>query len=189
MIKTTNYVSTLVECSLMIAIGTVLMLFPLYTLPNGGEVTLVSMLPFILVSFRHGVRWGMMTGLARALLQLLIGFYAPPAGTLFAFFGMILLDYLLAFMLLGLASVFARPFPNRMLGIAVATVTVCFLRFFCSFLSGFLIWGSIVTDGMGAVLYSLSYNVSYMLPETLLTTGAALLLYKIVPNLYRSRQS
>jgi len=172
----------------MIAIGTVLMMFPIYTLPNGGEVTLMSMLPFILVSFRHGARWGMMTGLARALVQLMIGFYAPPAGTFLAFLGAILLDYLLAFLLLGLACVFARPFPNQMLGVIVGTVTVCVLRFLCSFLSGFLIWGSLVTDGMGAVLYSLSYNASYMLPETLLTTAAALLLYKTVPSLYQSNQ-
>ena len=42
-------------CALMIAIGTVLSNIKIFTMPNGGSVTLLSMLPFVLVSFRHGV--------------------------------------------------------------------------------------------------------------------------------------
>ena len=53
----------LVECALMIAIGTVLSNIKIFTMPNGGSVTLLSMLPFVLVSFRHGVKWGLFTGL------------------------------------------------------------------------------------------------------------------------------
>ncbi|MFR4260253.1 hypothetical protein [Gemmiger formicilis] len=37
------------------------------------------MLPFILISFRHGVKWGLFTGFVNSLLQMLLGFYAPPA--------------------------------------------------------------------------------------------------------------
>ncbi len=184
--KKRSSVHTLVECALMIAIGTVLMMVKIYELPNGGSVTLVSMLPFILVSFRHGPKWGMLTGLACALLQMLTGFYPPPAGTVAAYFGMIMLDYILAFTLLGLACVFAKPFANRAAGVAFGTALVCIIRFCCSFLSGFLIWGSITQDGMGAVIYSLTYNASYMAPETVLTVVAAVALYKIAPNLFCS---
>ncbi|MEG0804249.1 MAG: energy-coupled thiamine transporter ThiT, partial [Pygmaiobacter sp.] len=73
---------TLVECALMIAIGTVLAQIKIFEMPNGGSITLLSMLPFVLVSFRHGVKWGIFTGFVNSLLQMLLGFYAPPAGTL-----------------------------------------------------------------------------------------------------------
>ena len=84
----------LVECALMVAIGTVLANIKIFTMPNGGSVTLLSMLPFVLVSFRHGVKWGLFTGLVNGCLQMLLGFWAPPTPTFIYFLGEILLDYL-----------------------------------------------------------------------------------------------
>ena len=107
--KSYSRTRTLVECALMIAVGTVLAQIKIFEMPFGGSVTLVSMLPFILVSFRHGVKWGLATGFVNSLLQMLLGFYAPPAGTVAAFVGVVLLDYVLAFTLLGLAGVTAKP--------------------------------------------------------------------------------
>ena len=111
----------LVECALMIAIGTVLSNIKIFTMPNGGSVTLLSMLPFVLVSFRHGVKWGLFTGLVNGCLQMLLGFWAPPTPTFLYFLGEVLLDYLIAFMALGTAELFARPFKNRMVGVAFGT--------------------------------------------------------------------
>ena len=110
MSKTYSKTRTLVECALMIALGTVLANIKIYELPNGGSITLFSMLPFIMISFRHGVKWGLFTGFVNSLLQMLLGFYAPPAPGLLPLVGMILLDYVLAFTLLGLACVTAPGF-------------------------------------------------------------------------------
>ena len=151
----------LVECALMIALGTILANIKIYELPNGGSITLFSMVPFILVSFR----------------------YAPPAPGLLPLVGMILLDYVLAFSFLGLACVFAKPFKNKLVGVAVGSAAVCVLRFLCSFLSGVLIWGNL-SDGLPAWIYSLTYNGSYMLPEGIMTTIAVVLLYKAAPQLF-----
>ena len=106
MSKTYSKTRTLVECALMIALGTVLANIKIFEMPNGGSITLLSMLPFILVSYRHGTKWGLFTGFVNSLLQMLLGFYAPPAPGLLPLVGMILLDYVLAFTLLGLAVVF-----------------------------------------------------------------------------------
>ena len=106
MSKTNSKTRTLVECALMIALGTVLANIKIFEMPNGGSITLLSMLPFILVSYRHGTKWGLFTGFVNSLLQMLLGFYAPPAPGLLPLVGMILLDYVLAFTLLGLAVVF-----------------------------------------------------------------------------------
>ena len=110
MSKTYTKTRTLVECALMIAIGTVLSNIKFFTLPNGGSITLLSMLPFVLVSFRHGVKWGLFTGLVNACLQMLLGFWAPPTPTFLYFLGEVLLDYVLAFMVLGLSCL---PVPSR----------------------------------------------------------------------------
>lgn len=173
----------LVECALMVALGTVLSNVKLFSMPNGGSVTLLSMLPFVVVSFRHGWKWGLLTGFVNGCLQMLLAFYAPPTRTFLYFLGVILLDYLLAFMALGLAGLFAQPFKNRMIGVAVGTFAAGFLRFLCSFLSGVLVWGDL-SDGWAAWSYSLVYNGSYMLPEVLLTVVAAVLLVKVAPRIF-----
>ena len=182
--KNLSRTRTLVECALMIAVGTVLAQIKIFEMPNGGSVTLVSMLPFILVSFRHGAKWGLATGFVNSLLQMLLGFYAPPANTVWAFFGMIMLDYVLAFTLLGLAGLIAKPFQNRTLGVAVGTASVCVIRFFCSYLSTVFVWFSTAPEGMPVWLFGITYNGAYMLPELVLTTAAAVLLYKAAPKFF-----
>ena len=159
MSKTYSKTRTLVECALMIALGTVLANIKIFEMPNGGSITLLSMLPFILVSYRHGTKWGLFTGFVNSLLQMLLGFYAPPAPGLLPLVGMILLDYVLAFTLLGLAGAIAKPFKNRLVGVAVGTAAVCG-----------------------------TYNGSYMLPETILTTVAAVLIYKAAPQLFAAQE-
>ena len=62
MSKTYSKTRTLVECALMIALGTVLANIKIFEMPNGGSITLLSMLPFILVSYRHGTKWGLFPG-------------------------------------------------------------------------------------------------------------------------------
>lgn len=178
----------LTECAMMVAVSAVLMQVKLFEMPQGGSVTLCSMLPVILISFRDGPRWGVMTGLVLSALEMITGWYAPPAGTFLAYFGMILLDYVLAFTLLGTASVFAKPFKNRYAGVAVGTAVVCAFRFLCSFFSGFLIWSSNAPVGESAVWYSLGYNGSYMLPETVITVGAAVLLFRFAPALFSAEK-
>ena len=183
MSKTYSKTRVLVECAMMIAIGTVLSKIRIFTMPNGGSITLLGMLPFVLVSFRHGAKWGLFTGFVNACLQMLLDFWAPPTPTFLYFLGEILLDYVLAFMALGLAELFARPFQSRVVGVAVGTAAAGFLRFLCSFLSGVLIWGNL-SDGWAAWSYSLIYNGSYMLPETVLTVIAAVLLVRSAPQIF-----
>ena len=49
MSKTYSKTRILVECALMIAIGTVLSNIKFFTMPNGGSITLLSMLPLSLI--------------------------------------------------------------------------------------------------------------------------------------------
>ena len=53
----------LTECSVMIALTTVLSIIKLFEMPYGGSVTMASMLPIIIVSYRCGIGWGLGSGL------------------------------------------------------------------------------------------------------------------------------
>lgn len=192
----------LVEGALMIALSTALSFSP-FGLPHGGSITLASMLPIILMSLRHGTKWGVFTAFVHSVLQLFLGLEnLGYCQTLGAQVGCILLDYILAFTVLGLAAAFAKPFRNRTAGIAVSTFVVCALRYLCSFLSGYVVWKDydyafewmsgfgwgerIASMGENALcwLYSAVYNATYMVPETILTVVVAVLLAKVMPKLF-----
>lgn len=179
----------MVESALLIALGIVLAQIKIFQMPYGGSVTLVSSLPFILISYRHGLKWGLTAGIANGCLQMLTGWYAPPAGTLVAIIACVLLDYLLAFACLGTACIFEKPFKNKKLGVGVSTAAVIALRFVCSFLSGALLWGSYQSyyewaDGLSVWAYSFIYNGSYMLPEMIITAIVASIMVSVYPKLF-----
>lgn len=165
----------LVECALLIALSVILDLLPFPSWPGGGSIS-VTMIPIIYLSFRHGAKWGLLGSVANAFVQMLTGFYAPPAGTFWAFVVCILLDYIIAYGILGLADVFAKPFKKKILGYAVGSFVVIFIRFVCHFLSGIIIWGSYAPEGQPVWLYSLVDNAGYMVPNMILDTILIVLL-------------
>ncbi len=172
----------LTESALLLAIATVLSLFQ-FAGPwaLGGSITVCSMLPIVMIVQRYGTGWGMISALTYSLLQLLLGLnnvqYAPNALTAV---GIILLDYVFAFGMLGFSAVFNRVIADRRLSIIVGIVVTFFGRFLCHFLSGMIIWEALWPNALGwaPVLWSFVYNGSYMLPETIITATAAFLLYK-----------
>ena len=172
---------TLVECALMVALATILSFITIYQLPHGGDITAVSMMPLVLASFRHGPKWGLLTGFVYGLIQMMLGFenvmYCTTIGAMIL---CVLLDYLAAYAAMGLACVFGAPLKNRDASVAVGTVMAGLLRYLCSFLSGILIWGGYAPEDMPVWLYSLTYNGSYMIPEIILTTVAAVLVMRVL---------
>jgi thiamine transporter len=161
----------LTESAVLIALATVLNFVKILNLPNGGSVTLASMTPIILASFRFGTPWGMLVSLAYALIQMVTGFYPPPVQSIGSFAAVVTLDYLLAFGVLGLANSF------RKLGVPAATAIVVFLRFVCHFLSGITVWSSYAEgSGHSVAVYSFLYNGSYMLGELVVTLIATVVI-------------
>ena len=179
----------LVEGALMIAMAYVLSLIKFFELPQGGSITL-EMLPLVIMGLRNGTKWGCFTGFVHGLLQMILGFSnVMYCATLIAQLGCILLDYLLAFTVLGLAPVFAAPFKgNRTLGAAVGAAIAGILRFICSFLSGWLLWGSYAPEGMSAVAYSFGYNASYMVPDIIILVIIVVILCKTAPKIMRNQK-
>ncbi len=197
------------ECAVMIALGTILSLIKLYEMPWGGSVTAASMLPLVIIGYRHGIKWGMLSSVVFSLLQMLLG-----GGTISAAFLpgddqmvwylaiiMVVLDYFLAYSLVGLSGLFRnkeKPSKSLALGALVGTAS----RFVMHFISGWILWGAwaasffegfdettggsigkfFVTTFSGEMLscmYSLFYNAMYMLPEMIITVVLAILIGKI----------
>lgn len=137
-------------------------------LPFGGSVT-ASFLPIVYYSYRRGAVWGASAGIIYSLIQIMMGLSLPPAKTFVSFALCILLDYVLAFAVNGIACVFARPFKTRLVGYGFGVVAVCVLRFISSTLSGVILWGEYAPEGMSVWAYSIVYNGSYMLVNAVLS--------------------
>lgn len=172
-----SFTRKLTESAVMLALTVVLSFFKLVDLPYGGSITLFSMLPVILIAYRHGLTWGLMTGFANGVLQLLMGLkslsYATSAGAAVA---IILLDYLLAFTVTGFGGVFRKRCQKQTTALVAGTVLACVLRYLFHVISGCTVWAGLSIPDSQALLYSLAYNATYMLPELLITVvGAAFL--------------
>lgn len=144
------------NASLCIALAFILSYVKLYEMPQGGSVTLASMIPILMFAYAYGVAPGLMIGFAYGLLQFVQGgWFVHPI--------QFLLDYPLAFAMLGFAGI-ARSLPERWSLIPGILLGV-FLRFLCAFLTGVFFWG----EGAGeqnVLVYSAVYNGAYLIPET-----------------------
>ncbi len=176
--------TSLVEAAVMVALGWVLdflcSLIPFDALlPFGGSISL-GVVPVVYYSYRRGPIWGLGAGLVYAGIQMLMSFYVPPAGTFGALLICILLDYVVAYGVIGLAELFSRPFgKHRLVGYAFGAALVNLVRLVCGVLSGVTIWTDYVPEGMGVWEYSLAYNAGYMIPNAILTAVAVVLLARL----------
>ena len=136
----------LVFGALSVTLSFVLSYFKLFSMPFGGSITLVSMLPVILYASYFGPACGFTSAFAYSLLQVIQGPYiVHPI--------QFVLDYFVAFTCLGLASLFPQ---KLVLGAAVAG----FARMLVSTVSGAIFFKDAGLDyGMlNPWAYSLVYN-------------------------------
>ena len=202
----------LTESAMLIALAIVLELVSKLFIPEmpfGGQVTLVSMLPIVLVSYRHGVRWGLVTGFGYALMEMALGARTVAAAFQPGYFGdgamignailMCLLDYLLAFTVLGIGGMFRSKVQKPGAALCLGTVAALSARYLCHVGSGYILfsgwaewfftqdgfpaWGAGLVESLSpemlGLVYSLVYNGMYMLPELIFTATAAVLVAKL----------
>ena len=205
----TNKTKRLTESAMLLSVAIVLelcskMFIP--ELPFGGQVTLVSMLPVVLISYRHGVKWGLVSGAAYAMIEMAIGAKTVTAAFQPGYFGdgvmllnaliMCLLDYLVAFTVLGLGGLFRDRIENRGRALCCGVIVALGSRYVAHIFSGYILfagwaewfftqegfpaWGASLVDSLSptalGMLYSIVYNGMYMIPEMILTVVAAALL-------------
>ena len=166
--KKTN-LRTLTECSIMIALATVLSLIKLVDYPAGGSVTLASMLPITVIAYRHGLKWGLSTATVTGVLQMLLGLSSFSYVTTWqSVVAVALLDYIVAFSVYGLAGVFRGRFGSQSLELTLGASLCALLRYICHVISGCTVWAGLSIPTEAALVYSIGYNATYMLPDTII---------------------
>lgn len=205
----TNKTKRLTESAMLLSIAIVLELCSKMFIPEmpfGGQVTLVSMLPVVLISYRHGVKWGLVSGAAYALIEMAIGAKTVAAAFQPGYFGdglmllnafiMCILDYLVAYTALGLGGIFRDRIENRSTALACGALVALGARYIAHIISGYILfsgwaewfftqdgfpaWGAglvgSLTPDLLGLVYSIVYNGMYMVPEMVLTAIAAALI-------------
>lgn len=179
------------ECGIMVALATVLSFIKVYEAPYGGAVTLMSMLPIMLVSLRHGIGLGLATGFVHSVLQLLFGLgsvaYVPDAlGIVLC----ILLDYIIPFTAIGFAGIFRKvkftknETANTVITAVLGALLVLVFRYLCHIISGVVIWYALdlvwyaddpthIVNKYGSWAFSAIYNGWFMIPEIIITAIGA----------------
>lgn len=204
--KQSMNVLRLTESGLLVAIGIILDTFFKFQAPwaYGGSITLCSMLPLVIVAYKYGVLWGCFSGLAHGLITMFIsGGGSPGLAAMIqengpaVFAGIVILDYALAFAVIGLSGLAVKFTSSASSALAWGSVIGLGGRFLSHFLSGFLLFGSYADWFFGEVswggwfmetfsgaalsaVYSFIYNGLYMIPEMILTAAAAVIVGRLL---------
>ncbi|UCH32698.1 MAG: energy-coupled thiamine transporter ThiT [Candidatus Bathyarchaeota archaeon] len=170
----TKFMSTidtriLAEAVIFIALANALYILskiyvPFLRLPQGGSVTLASMVPLLWFALRRGPRWGVEAGVVYGLVHMVISgeIYYPTQ---------VLLDYPLAFGALGLAGALRK---HPVLGVIFGITG----RFICHFISGVIFFGQWAWEGWHPIAYSAAYNATYLVPELVVSVTVVYILLK-----------
>ena len=205
----TNKTRRLTESAMLLAVAILLELLSKTFIPEmafGGQITIVSMLPVVLISYRYGMKWGFASAFAYALIEMVIGTKTMVAAFQPGYFGdgvmignalvMCLLDYVVAYTALGLGGIFRSKIKNPGVSLMCGSIVALGARFLAHFVSGYILfagyaqwfftqegfpaWGLWLVERLSptalGLVYSAVYNGFYMVPEMVFTALAALLL-------------
>ncbi len=171
--RTQKNTRILIECAMMISLATVLSIFKLVDMPYGGSVTIASALPMIILAYRHGLLWGLGSGCAYAVIQQLLGLntlgYVTGWQSVVA---VILLDYIVAFTVVGLGGVFKKVAGQKD-ALLYGALLVTVIRYICHVISGATVWAGLSIPTQAVLVYSLGYNATYMIPEGIILCSVA----------------
>ena len=162
---------SLAYAGICVAMSFALSYVKLWDMPNGGSITLVSLLPLMLYSYIFGTKKGVFVGFVYGILQAVQDpWLIHPA--------QFLLDYPVAFAAAGLAGTFRNgkgleKLPQLKFAFGAATAGI--LRFICHVLSGVFAFEA-YAKGQNAWAYSLIYNLYVFIDMALVVVAGAFVL-------------
>lgn len=151
-------VKALTISSLLIALSVILGNIKIFEMPQGGSITLMSILPIVLCGYLLGTKRGVLAGICVGLLNLIFGPYIIHPVQLF-------LDYPIAYGALGLSGLVSNSKNGLTKGYLIGLAG----RYICAFLSGWIFFGAYAPESFNAVTWSLWYNFTYLAAEGILT--------------------
>lgn len=146
----------LTEIALSIALAVICSFIKVWEMPQGGSVSL-TMVPLFIIAFRGGPVSGFVAGGIYGLISAVLGgvLYHPMS---------LLLDYLFAYSVLGVAGFFKKSVTGVICGTFAGTVG----RFLFSLISGAVLFAEYAPEGQNPWMYSLIYQAAYMVPELII---------------------
>ncbi len=206
--NTSQKTKRLTVSAIMLATAVILALIssPIPPLPFGGSFTITSMLPIVLIAYMYGTKWGLFSAFTYAVIQIIMDLMLGKGSTLLAYFlpnsedfmgfgvaiGILLLDYFIAYTVLGLGGVLRNKMhkvPAIILGVLIALGARYVVHIGSGYLffgswaewfftqEGFYAIGNVILNAfsgqMLAIVYSIFYNGLYMIPEIVITTICA----------------
>ena len=146
----------LTECALGVALAVLCSFIKVWEMPQGGSIAL-TMVPLFIIAYRRGAGAGILSGAIYGCLSLMFAgvVYHPLS---------ILLDYVLAYGIIGIAGLFKKNLSGIILGTTIGVAG----RFICSLVSGAVLFGSYAPEGQNPWMYSLIYQATYLIPELII---------------------
>jgi thiamine transporter len=211
--QTQRLTTSAVLLALAMVLAMVCALIPFLNLPFGGGFTVASMLPIVIISYMYGMKWGFFSAAIYSVIQVVMDLYLGKGSTLIALFmpnsedymgigaaiAILVIDYLVAYTLLGFGGAFRKLIKNKTLALTLGVILALSLRYLAHIVSGYIFYGAWAEwfftqenfyaiggwildtfSGEGlAIVYSIFYNGLYMIPEIIITAVAAFIVGKL----------
>ena len=215
--KRTEQTKRLTTSAVMLALAMVLAmvcaLIPFLNLPFGGGFTVASMLPVVIISYMYGMKWGFFSAAIYSVIQIVMDLYLGKGSTIMALFmpnsedfmgfgaaiAILIIDYLVAYTLLGFGGAFRKVIKNKPLALTLGVILALSLRYIAHIVSGYIFYGTWAewffsqenfyaiggwilehfSGNLLAFIYSVFYNGLYMIPEIVITAVAALIVGRL----------
>ena len=170
--KNKSNTKSIVYAAVCVALSFALSYIRLFRLPQGGSVTLVSVLPLMIYSYMFGIRKGVATGLIYGILQAVQDpWIIHPA--------QFLLDYPVAFASIGLSGILKEVnlFSKKpVLNFIIGGIMGGLLRYICHVISGIFAFSSYAKAGYGAVAWGFLYNTFSLVDLALALVAGSIML-------------
>ena len=156
------------ECAIFVALAVVLSIIPEIPIGTSGGSIGFGMIPLFIICYRHGYKYSFLSGLVFSIVYVTIGGkwgWGIPS---------VMLDYVLAYTLTGIAGFFGGEAKCKSKLFEVGVFLGCAARYAVSVFSGVVLYGITTATEIGgivtsnALVYSLIYNGIYMLPNTII---------------------
>jgi thiamine transporter len=174
--ETSSHTKIIVEITVFSSLAAVLYTVRPFTLPFGGSITIGSMVPVMWLSLRRGARVGIAAGAIFGMLALLIDAILLGASSIIATPLQVVLEYPVAFGVIGLTGLFRNRSARFAVGGAGLSV---FVRFWIHYFVGVFVWSTIYAfpAQYGLWLWPAVYNGSFLLGEFVI---CAVLLFALI---------
>ncbi len=167
-----NDTRSIVYGAVAMALAFVLSYARLFKLPNGGSITFASLLPLMIYCCMFGTRRGLIVCSLYGVLQALQDPYIIHPMQF-------LLDYPLAFGLVGVSGIFMEKGvfkEKKILAFLLGGVVAVLFRYICHVCSGAFAFAT-YTDFKAALAYSLGYNATYVFADMAISLVAGSFLF------------